>query len=93
MSKWNYFQVVSVDGYAFPSTPQVNFDFLSQGFSFLNKSTKVIEYSFDGSTIHGTLDPSDNSVFLSFDSRTECKVWFRGDDGYGSVRVEAWASR
>lgn len=95
MSKWNYFQELSVNVSDFPDTPQINFHFLSEGFSFLNKADRVVEYSFDGSTLHGNSDPTDNSVFLSFDDRVECKVWFRmGDDGYGSglVRIEAWAS-
>ena len=92
MSKWNYFSVLNVDGYDFPTTPQVSFGFISQGFSFLNRGSKTIQYSFDGSTLHGDLNPSDNSVFLSFNNRYECKIWFRGDDGYGTVRIEAWGN-
>lgn len=90
MSKWNYFEVITVDGYSFPTEPQVNFGFLAQGFSFLNRGSKIIEYSFDGTTLHGDLNPSDESVQLTFNNRAECKVWMRGDDGYGDIRIEAW---
>lgn len=91
MSKWNYFNVINVDEYGFIDPPQVNFGFPSQGFSFLNRGSKTIQYSFDGNTLHGDLNPSDASAGFTFDGRTESKVWFRGLDGYGTVRVEAWA--
>lgn len=92
MSKWNFFEAVTVDVAVFPDTPQVNFEFLSQGFSFLNRGANVIEYSFDGSTVHGDLDPGDASAGLTFDSRVESKVWFRYVGGSSVVRVEAWGS-
>ena len=92
MSKFNYFSVVSVDGYAFPTNPQVDFTFNSQGFSLLNRGTKIIQYSFNGSTLHGDLNPGDASAGLVYDARVESKIWFRGDDGYATVRVEAWAA-
>ena len=91
MSKWNYFNNISVDGYDFPVYPQVNFGFNSQGFSFLNRGSSTILYSFDGVNTHGDLNPSDSSIDITFNNRVECKVWFCGYDGYGSVRVEAWA--
>jgi hypothetical protein len=90
MSKWNYFSVINVDGYDFPETPQANFKFLSQGFSFLNRGNKIIQYSFDGDTVHGDLNPHDLSSGVTFDARVEDKVWFKGLDGYGTVRVESW---
>ena len=91
MSKWNFFDVVTVDGYSFPETPQVNFKFLSQGFSFLNRGAGVIQYSFDGSTLHGDLNPSDASIGITCDARIESKVWFRVVGASSDVRVEAWA--
>ena len=90
MSKWNYFDVISVDGYDFPDEPQANFGFNSGGFSFLNRGSYVIQYSFDGETLHGDLDPSDESRGAVFDNRYECKVWFKAVGGYSTVRVEAW---
>lgn len=90
MSKFNYFAVISVDGYDFPVDSQADFTFISQGFSFLNRGDYTIEYSFDGETLHGDLDPDDASKGLTFDNRFENRVWFRAVDGYGDVRVEAW---
>lgn len=91
MSKWNFFEVVTVDDSDFPATPQVSFGFLSQGIIFLNRGANIVEYSFDGSTVHGDLDPSDESVILTFNNRVEDKVWFRYSGGTSTVRVEAWA--
>jgi len=91
MSKWNYFDEVTVDVAVFPSAPQVNFEFLSQGFSFLNTGANIVEYSFDGDIVHGNLNPSDASAGLVFDNRVESKVWFRYVGGASTVRVEAWA--
>ena len=90
MSRYNYFDEINVDGYSFPTDPQADFGFLSTGISFLNRSAFIFEYSFDGSTVHGDLDPADASIGLSFDNRVESTVWFRAVDGYGNVRVEAW---
>lgn len=90
MSKVSYFKVVTVDGYAFPTDPQAVFDFNSQGFTFLNRGSHTLEYSFDGATVHGDLNPNDASKGLVFDNRCQCKVWFKGMDGYGTVRCESW---
>jgi len=90
MSRFNYFENISVDGYSFPTVPQAQFNFIAQGISFLNRGSKILQYSFDGTNVHGDLDPSDASAGLTFDSRNEHRVWFKGDDGYGTVRVEAW---
>jgi hypothetical protein len=90
MSKWSYFNAVSVDVVDFPETPQVNFGFNSQGFSLLNRGAAVVQYSFDGTTVHGDLDPSDDSIGRIFDIRTECKIWLKSASGTNIVRVEAW---
>lgn len=92
MSKFNYFRVLSIDGYDFPTLPQVDFGFNSRSFVLLNRSDYKIEYSFDGTTLHGDLDPTDASAGMSFDDRVECKIFFRSVDGYGTVRVEAWGA-
>lgn len=90
MSRYNYFEVVTVDGYAFPAEPQAIFGFNSQGFAFLNRGSATVEYSFDGATTHGDLNPADASKDRVFDTRTECKVWFRTTGAPSPVRVEAW---
>lgn len=90
MSKWNYFEVITVGSSSFPATPQVNFEFLSQGFALLNRGSNTIEYSFDGTNVHGDLNPSDASAGMTFDHRVESKIWFRYSGGTSTVRVEAW---
>ena len=90
MSRFNFFEVVTVDGYDFPAEPQVRFNFIAQGISLLNRGTKILEYSFDGTTLHGDLNSTDASAGLTFDGRQESVIFFRGSDGYGDVRVEAW---
>lgn len=92
MSRYNYFDNITVDGYDFPESPQVVFGFLSDGIALLNRGSYTIEYSFDGQRLHGDLDPSDESKGITFDNRTESAMWFRAVDGYGEVRVEAWGS-
>jgi len=90
MSKYNYFDVVTVDGYDFPTVPQVNFGFNSEGFSFLNRGSHTVEYSFNGVDVHGDLVPTDETKGLVFDVRNECKVWFKCVTGSTTVRIEAW---
>lgn len=89
-SRYNYFEVVTVDVAAFPTDPQSDFGFFAQGFSFVNRGAAVIEYSFDGTNVHGDLNNTDESVERLFVSRMECKVWFRVSAGSHDVRVEAW---
>ena len=73
----------------------VAWDFNSQGFSIMVESvndTDVVQYSFDGSTVHGDLTPGFSSQSLVFDERRANRIWFRleteGDPVL--VRVEAW---
>jgi len=51
-----------------------------------------IQYSFDGSTVHGILDGSlaTGPRELTFQNRPISKIWFSGT---GTVRVEAWGLR
>jgi len=90
MSKYNYFQEILIDEYDFPTTPQVDFGFMSQGIALLNRGSFTIVYSFNGTDEHGDLRSDDASAGIIFDNRLESKVWFKAKGGYGSVRVEAW---
>ena len=51
-----------------------------------------IQYSFNGTDIHGTLDGSLTTAprELIFENRQLSKIWFSGT---GTVRVEAWGTR
>ena len=92
MSRYNYFDVITMDGYSFPASPQAKFGFMSDGITLLNRGSYVIEYSFDGTNVHGDLDPSDASISMTFEGRVESAIWFRAVGGFGDVRAEAWGT-
>ncbi len=99
---WNYFQKydvtettfggASVDGYQ----PALLIPFTTSSVMFLNEGTGVVEFSFNGTTVHGELDSTKVSVAQTFDNRVICKIWFRlktGSTGPITVSVSAWAIR
>jgi hypothetical protein len=55
----------------------------------------TVQYSFNGNTIHGTLDGAGLTApqFLQFDNRVISKIWFSTQAGSPVVRVEAWGVR
>lgn len=63
--------------------------------TFWVPSGTSVQYSFNGYTIHGTLDGAGTTApnFLEFDNRVISKIWFSYIGGSGQVRVEAWAIR
>jgi hypothetical protein len=85
----------TADGYG----PDLCITFPTQSVMFLNEetgSTSVVEYSFNGTTVHGELDPSLPSRGLSWDNRVISLIWFRvkaGSTGPVTVRVDAWGIR
>ena len=52
----------------------------------------TIQYSFNGNTVHGTIDSTGSTApaSLTFENRQLSKIWFSGT---GVVRVEAWGIR
>lgn len=89
----NFFTHVTVTSSSFSDT-FVQWDFVSQGIALLNLgvATNIIEYSFNGTTVHGDLDPSTASAGIIFDNRGECCVYLRLKSGTtADVRIEAWA--
>lgn len=82
----------SVDGYQ----PDMVITFPTQSVMMLNMGTGVIEYSFNGNTVHGELNSANASAGLSFDSRVVSCIWFRvqtGSTGPITVGVHAWGTR
>lgn len=65
------------------------------GLMLYNKhATAIVEYSFDGTNLHGELDPADGTRGKSFDWRHARKVWLRiktGSTGPAVVSIESWA--
>jgi hypothetical protein len=83
---------VSTDGYK----PDVFIPFVTQGFSIMSgETTGVVEYSFNGITVHGEVDAAGASKALIFDNRVACKIWFRVKTGTNphTIRFEAWSVR
>lgn len=83
----------SIDGYQ----PDMIITFPTQTVMFLNEnSSGVIEYSFNGNTVHGELDPTLPTRGMTFDNRVISLIWFRiksGSSGPIMVRVDAWSTR
>jgi hypothetical protein len=82
----------SADGYQ----PDTLISFPTQGITFLNEGTGVVEYSFNGTYVAGELDSTKASAGLTFDNRVVSFIWFRvktGSSGPINVSVHAWGTR
>lgn len=95
MSKFNFFDEVSVATTDF-ADKYIHWNFISAGLLLLNESLvsgDIIEYSFDGTTVHGNLDPDLPSAGISRDSSHESAIYFRLKTAGSAVtvRVEVWA--
>lgn len=90
---YNFFTKISITDVEFPNESQVTIPFAGQfGFSMVNESSDVIEYSFNGNTLHGDLTPNSSTQALIFDNRRVSAIWFRTAGSDSLVRVEAWAT-
>lgn len=88
---FNFFTKITVTDTSFPTDAQVVIPFAGQsGFSLVNEGATVIEYSFNGITLHGDLTPGTPTAAIIFDDRRIPAIWFRASSS-SSVRVEAWA--
>jgi hypothetical protein len=85
----------SVDGYQ----PDGIITFSTQYVIMINETAtadnKIVEYSFNGTTVHGELDCASGSqtVKLEMPYRVVSKIWFRvksGSTGPLTVSVQAW---
>jgi len=86
------------DGYTcdlFITFPTTGIIFNTEGTS---ATTSIVEYSFNGNTVHGELVPNTATVngraTLTFYNRRVTAIWFRlksGSSGPVTVSVEAWA--
>jgi hypothetical protein len=95
MSKYNFFDRVSVSTTNFDNHV-VYWTFNSTGIVLVNEtetSGRIVEYSFNGTDVHGDLDPDLATSGLAFDNRRETRIWFRlkTAGGAASVRIETWA--
>ena len=91
----NFFHKMVVEDTAFVSTQHVRWSFNSTGLALLvesNDPDDIVQYSFDGKSVHGDLTPLLPSEGIVFDNRIENNIWFRRVNAGGSVvvRIEAW---
>lgn len=103
---FNYYNLLAVnweqfgapDGYTVKDGygPDIIIPFSTTGLSFINYGTdsnNIIEYSFNGTTVHGDMIPQTPSSALVFDNRVVSTIWFRlksGSSGPVNIRIEAW---
>jgi len=90
--KGDFFNDVEINSNIFPESPQVVFGFITRGFKLKNTGASIIEYSFDGSNLGGTLNPADNTIERFFEDRMATKIWFRSPVSSGTVETEGWGN-
>lgn len=86
----NFFNKITVSNGSFNTNADLFIPFVTYTVSFQLESGSLVQYSFNGSTIHGDLTSGKASASLIFENRVIGKIWFQGT---GLVRVEAWAVR
>jgi len=91
----NFFAKLDIIATSFTEVQRVRWNFASVGLALLIESDEpndVVQYSFDGETVHGDLTPLLASEGIVFDNRLENNIWFRRVNPGGPVlvRVEAW---
>jgi hypothetical protein len=99
MSDFNFFNKISISDTEFSNDYDAIIPFRKSNMSFSfclenAASGNIIEYSFDGETVHGDMEYDTPTQAMFFDDRIFTKVWFRaktsGDIGV-IIRIEAWA--
>ena len=102
---FNFFQKINVTAVNFgdaspDGSPDMIISFPIEGMIMINEAssgstTSVVEFSFNGLTVHGELDSSLPSRTLTFYHRMQNLVWFRvksGSSGPVTISVNAWAT-
>lgn len=91
---FNFFTKVTASGTTFPATAQIIVPIKwVQGFIIGNEGSSVIQYSFDGITVHGDLTPNSNTSSIPFINRQCSALWLCVPSGVSSLcRFEAWSS-
>lgn len=90
---WTTFGGGASDGYGC----DMIITFPSYGVIFTNESPgTVVQYSFNGSTVHGVLDGTTTSTTrsMTFLNRQVALIWFKVvTGGTANITVTAWATR
>lgn len=85
---------VSASEFGERSDVTFNFRHSSLNFSMIlaSDANGVIDYSFNGNTVHGTLRAGEDRSSLFFQNRSVTGIWFKVRSGSGGiVYVEGWA--
>jgi len=96
---FNFFSKVAISNSGFPVGSDVQWAFQARFLTLQNEGTttsQIIEYSFNGNTVHGELQPTKASAALSFEDRPGSAIWFRvktGSAGPVTIRVEAYGCK
>jgi hypothetical protein len=101
---WTVFGANSVDGYQpdtvinllEPTYTVIFTNLTAAGTGNTLVANSVLEYSFDGNTVHGELGSCFQNVSLTFQNRVISTIWFRvqsGSTGTPNVSVQAWGVR
>jgi|SRR5579859_2772013 len=103
---YNFYKNLSITAATFGGAstsgaqPDIIITFTTYGSIFTNltsASGHIVEYSFNGQTVHGILDGSNQYLAsLNFSNRVISLVWFRiqaGSSGPANVIVQAWGGR
>lgn len=93
---FNFYKKIIVENFDFDEECNAIITFPTQTvMMLLENNIGVVEYSFNGNTVHGELNSALPSRAISFDNRKITKMWFRlrsGSTGPLTVRVDAWGT-
>ena len=93
---FNFFEIVTVNKQEFMPNGNDDADVFINiknqiTVSLCNYGGQTVEYSFNGTTVHGDMRPGTPTQAIFFDNRKVSKVWFRVPSGLPvEMRVEAW---
>ena len=90
----NFFEIVTVDNSDFDGYTDWGFNSIGFLISLENGSDNdVVEYSFNGTAVHGRMKVNTITSALAFDNRVQTKIYFRkpvGPSASIDVRLEVW---
>jgi hypothetical protein len=91
---WTTFgQYVPADGYGTSPDVIILIPTSTYQVSFQLEGTGVLQYSFNGQTLHGDMTSGDYSANLIFTNRVISTIWFKYVSGSPTVRIEAYGIR
>ena len=92
---FNFFQNATISSGTFATDCDMIITFPTYTVSFILTGGGKLQYSFNGTDIHGDMDSAASSLTasLTFQNRPITKIWFKNTSGTTNIRVEAWGIR